>query len=94
MKLYQINQSSYPASVEYDWQATLENGDAIILIESGVLRCAQDVEKLNALIEKGVQIFLRQQDLQGYGLSSTLGKAISDVQWVSLTTQYTKIVSW
>lgn len=94
MKLYQINQSAYSHAVERDWTETLKNGDAVILIESGVLRCIQDSEKLNALIAQDIKIFLRQQDLKGYGLTSNIGHAITDAEWVSLTSQYSKIVSW
>lgn len=94
MKLYQINKSMYPQSVEQDWQLSLMSGDAVLLMEVGVLRGLTQQSMLTQLIEKGVTLYFREHDLTANGLSVTFGEAISDPQWVDLTTQYDKIVSW
>ncbi|MCO4786266.1 DsrH/TusB family sulfur relay protein [Marinomonas atlantica] len=94
MKLYQINKSMYPQSVEQDWQLSLVSGDAVLLMEVGVLRALTQQSMLTQLIEKGVNLYFREHDLTANGLSVSFGEAISDPHWVDLTTQYDKIVSW
>ncbi|MBJ7551292.1 DsrH/TusB family sulfur metabolism protein [Marinomonas ostreistagni] len=94
MKLYQINQSQYPQSVELDWTESLNEGDAAFLFEAGVLRLATQTSTLETLSKKKVSVYFRQQDLEAYGLSPSIGKSLSDIEWVGLTQQYSKIVSW
>lgn len=94
MKLYQINQSQYPNSVEQDWQASLKQGDAVLFLETGVMRALLQPDTLTGLQDKQIKVFVRQADLSAYGIESNIGEAISDLQWVELTQQYSKIVSW
>lgn len=94
MKLYQINKSLYAKNVEKDWQQSLSVGDAVLFLEVGVLRMLSDHQTLKQLSEKNVAIYFREQDLKANGLTPTFGEAISDHQWVELTTLYNKIVSW
>lgn len=94
MKLYQINQSQYPQSVEQDWINSLKEGDAVLLFEAGVLRVVSQPAQLTDLIENKVAVYFRQQDLDAYGLKPSIGSSISDIEWVALTQQYSKIVSW
>lgn len=94
MALYQINQSIYPAAVEQDWQGSLQAGDAVLLIEAGVLRVSQHAPDLARLQERNIQIFLRESDVLAYGISPTIGHLISDDEWVTQTTIHDTIISW
>lgn len=94
MKLYQVNQSQYPSSVEQDWQLSLKQGDAVVFIEAGAMRALLQTELLKALQDKQIKVCFRQADLDAYGIQPSIGEAISDLQWVELTQQYSKIVSW
>jgi len=94
MKLYQINQSQYPQSVELDWTESLIEGDAVFLFEAGVLRLVTQAPTLETLSQKKVSIYFRQQDLEAYGLKPSIGNSISDLEWVGLTQKHSKIVSW
>lgn len=94
MKLYQINQSSYPATVENDWQQSLTAGDAVFFFESGILRAVQEKNTIDALNQRGILVFYRQRDLEGYGIKPMVGHGISDNEWVALTARSHSIVSW
>lgn len=94
MKLYQINQGHYPATVEQDWVNTLQQGDAVLFMESGVLKAQHCREQIQTLDERGVLIFYRQQDLDSYAVNPIIGHGVSDHEWVKLTTQSHPIVSW
>ncbi|SBS26747.1 Protein TusB [Marinomonas aquimarina] len=94
MKLYQINQSQYPSSVEEDWLGSLTAGDAVLLLEAGVMRALSQPTTLAALQDQQIKVCFRQTDLDAYGIQANIGVAISDLKWVELTQQYSKIVSW
>ncbi|CUB02546.1 DsrH/TusB family sulfur relay protein [Marinomonas fungiae] len=94
MKLYQVNQYQYPKSVEDDWINSLSAGDAVLLLEAGVLRALSQPKLFNTLQEKQVKLFWRQTDLKAYGIQAITGEAISDLEWVELTQEYSKIVAW
>ncbi|MBM6549590.1 DsrH/TusB family sulfur metabolism protein [Marinomonas ostreistagni] len=94
MKLYQINQSLYPVTVEQDWLNTLQQGDAVLFMESGVLKVQQCRAQIELLDERGVLIFYRQSDLDSYAVKPLIGHGISDQEWVELTTRSHPIVSW
>ncbi|MCB5160799.1 DsrH/TusB family sulfur relay protein [Marinomonas algarum] len=95
MQLHQINQSEYPVSLETLWQNSLQVGDQVMLIEEGVLRLTQDSQAMQTLIkEKNVTLYYLQSDALAYGLSPSIGTPLSDAEWVTLTFQAEKNISW
>lgn len=98
MQLHQINQLTYPATLETTWQDSLQAGDQILLIEGGFLRTQQlDVfsNDLKKMIEnKEIKLFYLQSDATAYGLSSDIGVALSDEEWVDMTFSADTNISW
>ncbi|SFX04364.1 sulfurtransferase complex subunit TusB [Marinospirillum alkaliphilum] len=73
----------------------LATGDRLLLIESAVALAASR-DFLLALPE-GVQLLALAQDLQARGLQQHLPTAvssISDEQWVSLSLEVERVISW
>lgn len=95
MTLHQINQLTYTADLEATWQNSLKAGDQILLIEEGVLRTNQHKSQLETLIEKqNIEIFYLQSDVNAYGLTPSIGKSLSDEEWVELTFSAQANISW
>ena len=95
MTLHQINQLSYSTELENIWQNGLKKGDQLLLIEEGVLRLSQNHSQLQSLIEtRGIELFYLQSDAVAYGLTSSLGRMLSDEEWVQTTFSADAIISW
>ncbi|PYF84057.1 tRNA 2-thiouridine synthesizing protein B [Marinomonas alcarazii] len=95
MRLHQINQLDYPASLETTWQNSLQAGDQVLLIEDGFLKSIQYAEKMQTLIkEKEITLYYLQSDVAAYGLSPTVGVALTDEEWVELTFAAEANISW
>jgi len=95
MRIHQINQLDYPATLEVMWQNSLQTGDQILLIEEGILRTMHHTEALKKLIEeKQVTCYYLQSDAMAYGLPHTIGTALSDEEWVNITFSADANISW
>lgn len=95
MQLYQLNQHSYPESIENTWQHSLQKKDVVILIEEAILRTVSQKKLLKALIEdKGITLYYLQADAQAYGMSPSIGKALDDEQWADITLSADANISW
>lgn len=95
MRLHQINQLDYSATLEATWQNSLQTGDQILLIEEGFLKLIQQASTMQTLIEaKQAELYYLQSDAVAYGLSPTLGTALSDEEWVNLTFAAEANISW
>ncbi|MBR7888343.1 hypothetical protein J9B83_05240 [Marinomonas sp. A79] len=95
MRLHQINQLDYPASVEANWQNSLQDGDHILFIEAGILRLVHQVNTVKALIDgKNIEVYYLQSDAVAYGLSPNIGTALSDEDWVNTTFNAEANISW
>ena len=86
MRLHQINQLTYPLTLETTWQNSLQIGDQILLIEEGILRTTHHSDALKKLItEKQIALYYLKSDAMAYGLLPTIGNALSDEEWVDIT---------
>jgi tRNA 2-thiouridine synthesizing protein B len=95
MRLHQINQLDYPATLEATWQNSLQAGDQILLIEEGFLRLIQHTDTMQTLAkEKQAKLYYLQSDAIAYGLSPQLGTALSEEEWVDLTFAAEANISW
>lgn len=95
MRLHQINQLTYPEPLESTWQNSLQTGDQVLLIESGILRTLQQTDTLRALMAlKNSQLFYLQSDAAAYGITPTIGSGLSDEDWVTLTFSAEANISW
>ncbi|ADZ92047.1 DsrH/TusB family sulfur metabolism protein [Marinomonas mediterranea] len=109
MTLHQINKAQYPASIERDWQLSLQNGDSILLFESGVLRALKSTPVLSAQApeqskeqlkeqstKQSVTLFVREIDAKAHGLKvdESIYQIIDDNQWLELTAECDRIISW
>ena len=73
----------------------LSNNDAILLLEDGVY-LAQDNAVLQNMPET-IKIFALSDDLSARGIANNVHENVSKVDWpgfVTLTTEYDKVVSW
>ncbi|MBJ7536662.1 DsrH/TusB family sulfur metabolism protein [Marinomonas transparens] len=94
MQLHQINQLAYSSDLESLWQDSLQAGDSLLLIEDGILR-TNNINDLRTLIEsKKVSLYYLQSDADAYGLSPTIGTALSDSEWVDITLSAQSNISW
>ncbi|MGO2512258.1 DsrH/TusB family sulfur metabolism protein [Marinomonas polaris] len=95
MRLHQINQLDYPATLETTWQNSVQAGDQILLIEEGFLRLIQHANTMQTLAEeKHAEIYYLQSDATAYGLSPKMGTALSEEEWVDLTFAAEANISW
>ncbi|WCN14059.1 hypothetical protein GV054_14195 [Marinomonas mediterranea] len=105
MTLHQINKAQYPASIERDWQLSLQNGDSILLFESGVLRTLKSTPILSAQTadqlkeqstKQSITLFVREIDVKAHGLKvdESIYQIIDDNQWLELTAECDRIISW
>ncbi|MCW8356819.1 MULTISPECIES: DsrH/TusB family sulfur metabolism protein [Marinomonas] len=95
MRLHQINQLDYPATLEATWQNSVQAGDQILLIEEGFLRTIQQTSLIQTLINaKQAELYYLKSDAAAYGLSPKLGIALSDEEWVELTFSAESNISW
>jgi tRNA 2-thiouridine synthesizing protein B len=95
MRLHQINQLDYPTTLETTWQNSVQTGDQILLIEEGFLRLIQHTNAIQTLAEeKQAELYYLQSDAKAYGLSSNLGTALSEEEWVDLTFAAEANISW
>ncbi|KZN14585.1 hypothetical protein [Marinomonas sp. TW1] len=95
MTLHQINQLSYANHIEPLWQQSLKQGDAVLLIEEAILRLTQPhLTSMTPLEEKHICLYYLQRDAEGYGVQPSLGKALSDTEWVELAFSASSHISW
>jgi tRNA 2-thiouridine synthesizing protein B len=95
MRLHQINQLTYPEPLETTWQNSVQTGDSILLIEESILRALHQINALSALItEKQITLYYLQSDATAYGLSPSIGTALSDEEWVDITFSAEANISW
>lgn len=95
MQLHQINQLAYPSDIEQTWRNALQLGDSVLLLEEAVLRSTAQHGILEALIEaKQLSLFYLQSDALAYGVTPTLGTALSDEEWVTITLSADANISW
>ncbi|WP_394178406.1 DsrH/TusB family sulfur metabolism protein [Marinomonas posidonica] len=95
MTLHQINQLSYTNNTESLWQQSLKQGDAVLLIEEAILRLTQPHSTPMTLLEENhICLYYLQRDAEGYGVQPSLGKALSDTEWVELTFFASSHISW
>ena len=95
MRLHQINQLDYPATLEATWQNSLQAGDQILLLEDGFLRLIHQTNALQQLVEeKKATVYYLQSDATAFGLSPQLGQALTDEEWVDLTFAAEANISW
>lgn len=95
MRLHQINQLDYPETIEASWQNSLQSGDQIVLIESGILRLVQHSNMMQTLLDdKNIALYYLQNDATAYGLSPKIGTPLTDEEWVTLTYHANTHLSW
>lgn len=95
MQIHQINQLSYPGTLEKNWQDSLHEGDVILLIEDGILRLAIKPETISRLLQqKQVSLYFLESDAIAYGLSPDIGTRLSDKEWVDIALYTSSIISW
>ncbi|TDO98910.1 DsrH/TusB family sulfur metabolism protein [Marinomonas balearica] len=97
MTLHQINRPHYTSPVERDWLLSLQDGDSVLLFESGVLRSLKANPTMTGLsIDKSVTLYVRSCDVKAHGLSvdESVYTIIDDNQWLELTASCERIISW
>lgn len=94
MILHTVNKSPLSHSCLQECLASCSAGDAVLLIEDGVY-AVRTLDRLS--LPAAVKWFVLQADLDTRGLAGDLDArvtAISDQGFVTLATEYTKVVSW
>jgi tRNA 2-thiouridine synthesizing protein B len=71
---------------------TLSADDHLLLIEDGVYWTTNGVA--NALEAIPCQVSVLVADLEARGISASVGKAVDDIEFVTLTANYKRSISW
>jgi sulfur relay protein TusB/DsrH len=89
--IHTLNKGSLDHSASKDCLRSLDKSDALVLIEDGVY-LTQRIK----IAKKTVLIYALQHDLHLRGLSPMQSRIqiINDAEFVELSAQYDKIVSW
>lgn len=97
-RLHQINRLNYLEHTNKDIQLSLQKGDAILLIEEGVLRVTESDLILQQAEQLDIPVYRLEKDALAYGNSHLDGNnsllndtLISTQQWVELTEKYNHI---
>ena len=97
MTLHLLNKSPQSMSLYSNMLASLSDNDSILLIEDGVYGALSAHNKLFKSLPDTVSLFVLKADTEARGLServSALFDVIDDNQFVELTCQNEKVVSW
>ena len=71
---------------------TLTENDHLLLIEDGVYWATKGVaEALNSI---PCSASVLKADLEARGISTTIGKVVDDIEFVNLTANYKRSISW
>jgi tRNA 2-thiouridine synthesizing protein B len=71
---------------------TLSENDHLLLIEDGVYWATAGVAK--ALDSMTCSMSVLKADLEARGISTTIGKVVDDNEFVNLTANYKRSISW
>ena len=97
MTLHLLNKSPQIMSLYSNMLASLSDNDSILLIEDGVYGSLEAHTKIFKGLPGTVRLFVLKADTETRGLSeriSALFEVIDDNQFVELTCQNEKVVSW
>jgi len=95
MNLHILSQSPSKSSAMQDMLTALSAGDAIILIEDGVIAALHSALSKSSLTE--TPIYILEADLMARGLRERVKNditVVTDSEFVKLCCQYSKTVSW
>ena len=106
-RLHQINRFHYPEHCHDEIKLSLSQGDAILLIEEGVLRSQRRDSILSYAEQQNIPVYLLEQDALAHGISPRSTEQftkeettpntpihyiiITSQQWVEMTTKYDHI---
>lgn len=93
-RLHQLNQSHYLAHCEHELLLSLQQNDAIILIEEGVLKVTSDETLLRTAKGLNIKVYALENDLKSYGLNTRKVEAISTAKWLQLTAEFEQHTAW
>ena len=93
-RLHQLNQSHYQANTEHEILLSLQQSDAILLMEEAVLKITLDEQLLRQAKNLNIKIYALEHDLKCYGLTSNKVEAISADKWLKLTAEFEKHTAW
>ncbi|WP_299178674.1 sulfurtransferase complex subunit TusB [uncultured Neptuniibacter sp.] len=97
MTLHILNKSPSADALIKRMLCAIEDGDAIIMIEDGVLGALDAHQGLFSSIPDNVALFALEADLEARGITSRISEQVSiadDKQFVVLCSDMDKTVSW
>jgi len=93
-RLHQLNQSHYLANTEHEILLSLQQNDAILLMEEAVLKVTLDEPLLRQAKNLNIKVYALEEDLKCHGLTSKKVEAITADTWLQLTAEFEKHTAW
>jgi sulfur relay protein TusB/DsrH len=93
-RLHQLNQSHYQSNTEHEILLSLQQNDAILLIEEAVLKVSFDEALLRHAKSLNIKVYALEQDLTCHGITTNKVEAISTNKWLQLTSDFEKHTAW
>ncbi len=97
MILHTVNKSPLNSACLSHCLATVDSGDAILLIEDGVYAADRHQQQLFETLPPAVELFALEADVAARGLTGRLAESvrlIDDGGFVDLSIRYEKMQSW
>lgn len=93
-RLHQLNKANYPANTEHEILLSLQQNDAILLIEEGVLKADKDESLLRKANSLNIKIYALEQDIKTYALIAESLDIINNEEWLELTSKFEQHTAW
>lgn len=93
-RLHQLNKAHYAANTEHEILLSLQQNDAILLIEEAILKAGKDDALFRKANSLNIKVYGLEQDIKTYALATEKLNIINNEKWLELTAEFEQHTAW